>query len=194
MTKFFSAIKNGVVFVAQAIAETLNPQQWKVVGSFVFATTGPLAIVLNKHFGLGGDELKMWMDFIAAITTSIGGAIILKLTTNKAQVQAVAQMPVEQKIQAIANIPAPAFAQIAEALPDEAKVEAVLAMPPAATAAAVAQLSLADQASIVAALPDAAVVTAAGLMPGVEVKVGEDASASALEAAHDDNVPGVTPV
>lgn len=177
----------------QKIIGALNPQQWKIIGAALFGATGPVAKFLSSYFGLSAEETKMWLDVLMVVTPVVGTALLTAFSTNAQQIQAVAQMPVEEKIKAIANIPAPAFAQIAEALPDEAKVEAVLAMPPEATAAAVAQLSLADQASIVAALPDAAVVTAAGAMPGVEVKVDKSASASALEAAHDKNVPGVHP-
>jgi len=172
----------------------LNEQQWKIIGKAIFGSTGLIAWFLTKKLGLSDEETKMYLDALVVITPVLATVWLAAGQTSSEQVKNVANMPVEEKVKAIANIPPKAFAQIAEALPNEAKVEAILAMPPEATAAAVANLSLQDQANIVASLPDAAVVTAAGAMPGVEVKVGHGASDSAKSAAMDDSVPGVFPV
>ncbi len=150
--------------------------------------------LLMQRQGLSEGDAKMWLDFIAMVTPVIAGVFITNASTNAKQVEAIVKMPDDEKAKALENVSPIALAGITAAMPDEAKVASILAMPPAATAAAVAQLSDADQADFVASLPDKAVVTAAGLMPGVEVMVSKGASPSALEAAHDENVPGVNPV
>lgn len=172
----------------------LNTQQWKLIAAMLLGSTGPVAWLLSKKLGLSDADTKMWLDFIAAFTPIVAGVVITAGSTNSAQVQAVVTMPPEDKAKALEKVSAPALASIAAAFPDEAKVASILAMPAAATAAAVANLSDSDQASIAAALPDKAVITAAGAMPGVEVKVDDTASRSALDAAYDESVPGVNPV
>jgi len=176
------------------LINALNPQQWKLIGAAFLGTTGPIAWFLSRKLGLSDADVKMWLDSIVVITPIIGTVLAASFQTNAAQVQSVSKMPVEQKAQAVASLPAEAFASIAEGMPDEAKVQAILAMPATATAAAVANLSDSEQAVIAASLPDKAVITAAGAMPGIEVRVADNASSSALEAADDDNVPGVFPV
>ena len=49
------------------------------------------------------------------------------------------------------------------------------------------------QTQLISALPDKSILTAAGSLEGVKVKVSENASPSALDAAHDPSVPGVKP-
>lgn len=171
----------------------LNEQQWKIIGKALLGSTGPVVWLLTKKLGLSDEDARLWVDALVAVTPILATVWIASAQTDRAQVANVATMPPEEKIKAMANIPPPAFAKIAEVMPDDAKVNAILAMPPEATAAAVANLSLADQANIAASLPDVAVLTAAGLMPGVEVSVSEDASESVKALAKDDNVPGVFP-
>lgn len=107
----------------------LNAQQWKVVGSVLFAGTGPVAWILSKQFGLNDADTKMWLEFLAMITPVIGTLLAAATQTNAAQAQAVAAMPDQERVKALAAVPPPAQAAIAAALPDATVVAAAGAMP-----------------------------------------------------------------
>lgn len=107
----------------------LNPQQWKLLGAFLFAGTGPVAWLLSKKFGMADADVKMWLEFAAVITSTIGGGLILNSSTNAAQAQAVATMPVEEKAKALATVSDAGQASIAASLPDKAVVIAAGTVP-----------------------------------------------------------------
>lgn len=73
------------------------------------------------------------------------------------------------------------------------QLKSVAAMPNDQATAAAAKLPDQDLVSLATVLPDRAIVTAAGAMPGVQVRVAKTASQGALDAAHDDSIPGVNP-
>lgn len=107
----------------------LNAQQWKVVGAMLFSSTGPIAWILSRQFGLNDADTKMWLDVLAPLTLAIGTILAASTQTNTAQAQAVAAMPDAERVKALATVPPPALASIAAALPDATVVTAAGAMP-----------------------------------------------------------------
>lgn len=107
----------------------LNTQQWKIVGTALLGSTGPVAWILSRKLGLSDADTRMWLDAIATVTPLIATVLLASQQTNAAQVQAVAKMPDDERVKAMAAVPPPAQAAIAAALPDKTVVAAAGAMP-----------------------------------------------------------------
>lgn len=93
---------NFIVSVAKALTN-LNQQQKNLLYTALFGTTGPVAYFLSKKLGLADAEVNMWLQFLAGLTSLISIIVLPALATNKAQVNAIATMPEEEKAAAFAQ-------------------------------------------------------------------------------------------
>ena len=95
----------------------LNTEQWTVLKHALFAATGPLAWILTKQLGLSTEDTKMWLEFLAAVTPIWATALMARNRSTENQGAAIAAMNPEDKLKAMAKVPAGAKIAAAAAVP-----------------------------------------------------------------------------
>lgn len=76
-----------------SLISALNPQQWKAIGAMLLGTTGPIAWLLSRYFGLADSDIKMWLDFVAAVTPLVAGAFITASKSDTGLAKDAASLP-----------------------------------------------------------------------------------------------------
>lgn len=101
----------------------LNPEQWRVFFQALFSASGPVSIILIKQVGLDELAVTAWLQIASLLTPVFGGAWMVASRTNVQQVQAVAAMPTDAKVDALKEVNDATKVRIAAAVPD---VQAIL--------------------------------------------------------------------